>query len=76
MMKRILLALLILSVLLTGCAQKLTESEDIGIEEVQEDQISQELGQEIEDIETLNESDFGLGSDFDEFESDLEDLEW
>ena len=76
-MKRISLILLILGVLLTGCTQKAVESEeDIGIEEVEEEEISQELGQDIEDIETLNESEFGLGEEFNEFESDLEGFEW
>ena len=76
-MKRILLALLILSVLFTGCAQKVVESEnEVSLEEVQENEISQELGQDIEDIETLEVDEFGLGDDFSDFESDLEDLEW
>jgi PBP1b-binding outer membrane lipoprotein LpoB len=76
-MKRIILILLILGVLLTGCTQNAVKSDDdIGIEEVEEEEISQELGQDIEDIETLNESEFGLGEEFEDFESDLEDFEW
>ena len=69
-------ALLILAVLLAGCAQKVVESEDISLEEVQEDEISQELGQEIEEIDTLGEDEFGLGTEFEDFESELETFEW
>ena len=69
-------ALLILAVLITGCAQKVVESEEVNLEEVQEEMISQELGQEIVEIDTLGEDEFGLGTEFEDFESDLETFEW
>jgi len=75
-MKRGLILLILVAVFITGCAQKVVESEDIGLEEVQEDMISQELGQEIVEIDTLGEDEFGLGTEFEDFESDLETFEW
>ena len=72
-MKRIL-AMLVLLVLLTGCAQKMI-GEEVSIEDVQADELSEELGQEIEDIEVLDET-FDFDEEFAGLGEDLEEFEW
>ena len=72
-MKRIL-AMVVLLVLLTGCAKQMVEDE-VTIEDVQSEELSQELGQEIDDIEVLDET-FNFDVEFDDFEEDLDELEW
>ena len=72
-MKKILV-MLVLLVLLTGCAKQMIEDE-VSIEDVQADELSEELGQEIEDIGVLDET-FDFDEDFTGFEEDLEEFEW
>jgi len=72
-MKKIL-TMLVLLVLLTGCTKNMIE-EDVNIEDVQAEELSEELGQEIGDIEVLDET-FDFDEDFAEFEGDLEEFEW
>ena len=72
-MKKIL-TMLVLVVLLTGCAKNMVE-EDVTIEDVQTDELSEELGQEIGDIEVLDET-FDFDEEFADFGEDLEEFEW
>ena len=78
-MRNIIISLLILAILLTGCAQKIIQQEEEKTTETPEfeetgDESIDEVGSDISEIDTID-SELNA-SDLDDLEQELEELDW